>query len=212
MIRLVLLILLILTTHFSFCYCQVFNKEDHYYDQFPEQRPAGEQDNPFTNVIWILIPALIICFAYYLTAGRDDALALQIFYALILLALMTPLLRLTMERTSLISKENQTRYSINPIYAMKAYPITYGMTRVEVEEKWGSPRLISSQLAGQEEWLYSREEPSVKFRIGGKYWFAYIDEWFEFYRVILIFRDGILLNSEPDLESINKAKVPKIKA
>lgn len=206
----ILLFLLILANSVSFCYSQESGGIDHYYDQFSDQHFAEEKKSAFVNVLWILIPGILIWFAYYLSAGKDYTSAIKIFFSLCFLATIVPIVGFNIQKSNLITKENQTRYSKNPVHVMRMFPLAYGMAEDEVIRKWGSPRSLSSGFAGGEELLYSRIELNVKFRFMGSYSLVSMNGSRELYLVKLIFRDGILVDSEPSLALIKEARVPKI--
>lgn len=203
----VLIILCLLTPALRLSYCQSGLEADPYYDQFKDKHFAEEKKSGLINFLYIVFPGLIIWFAYYFITGRNDAGGFKIFYILIFVAIVFPIIGFSLAVSSLTAKENPTRFSSNPASTIKTYPLRYGMSKEEVRRKWGNPREITRRL-GEEVWFYCRLEPKVDFRLGGQYWFCHVKEWREAHPISLIFRGDSLVYSAPSTVLLKTAKTP----
>lgn len=200
--RIVLILLCLLTPALRLSHCQSGLEADPYYEQFKDKHFAQEKQSALINFLYIIISGLIIWFAYYFIAGRNDAGGIKIFYVLIFLAIVFPIIGFSVQVQSLTAKGNPTRFSRNPSATIKAYPLRYGMTQEEIRQKWGNPREIS-QSFGEEVWFYNRLEPRVDFRLGGQYWFCHVTGWREVNAITLIFRGDSLVGSDPRTLLVN---------
>jgi hypothetical protein len=196
-IRIALILICLLTPALRLSYCQSGLEEDPYYEQFKDKHFTEAKKSGLINFLYIVFSGLIIWFAYYFIAGRNDVGGLKIFYVLIFIAIIFPTLGFYIQVSNLTAKENLTRFSRNPTSTIKTYPLKYGMTQEEVRRKWGNPR-ESTQGLGGEVWFYCRLEPRVDFRLGGQYWFCHVKGWREVHAVSLVFRGDLLVDSNPN--------------
>jgi|GEM_PF-5927775 len=197
-VALIVLILLLLMPAFRLSYCQSGLEEDPYYEQFKDKHFAQEKQSALINLLYLVFGGLIVWFAYYFIAGRSDAGGIKVFFVLIVLSMLVPIVGFSVQVSSLTAKENISRFSKNPDSTIKSRPLRYGMTQQEVRSKWGSPREITHRF-DEEIWFYCRLVPKVDFRFAGTaYWFCQVRGWQEVRPVSLIFRSGSLVGSLPE--------------
>jgi len=143
----------------------------------------------------------------------------------LLLIAVFPLTCYRIEMVKLEAEVNNTPYSQHPLRVVRQYPLAPGMTKAEVERRWGAPRSIGNwgprgqihsyydPLKGpagtdfmtntgpvEDHWYYSRR---YSFSSGiGKF-----IELEDAYKVELVFYDGKLGYSMPSIENINQGKL-----
>lgn len=203
------ILLIIIINYVS--YAQTDMANTHYYEQFNDTYWQQESRAALNEALWLIIPGLVIWLAYYLTAGRFNISSVIIFFAIIIIAMIIPIVRIDYIKARLISRENISVYAKNPIRTMKKHPLFYGISQAQVLEMWGEPKVVDKNMLGEEWWFYSRREPVSKGSIwfGGSYVFSYgsFSEWKDLYEISLLFRDGKLVYVEPAIELIRNGKV-----
>ncbi|MFA6216669.1 MAG: hypothetical protein WDL87_03340 [Candidatus Omnitrophota bacterium] len=185
----------------SACYCQ----------DYLAQGLSEDEKRSMYVVAGIFLYVFVYVMSIYLSPHIERRWKNTFNLVSLLLIAVIPLTCYRIEMVKLESEVNNTRYSQHPLRVVRQYPLAPGMTKAEVEQRWGTPRSIGNWgPAGTEfmtntgpvedHWYYSRMY-STSSGIGN---FLVLEAA---YKVELVFYDGKLGYAMPSIENINQGKL-----
>lgn len=184
-----------------FCYAETAAGNSEY----SMLAPLDSSEKDYLMIaFWLVVPAVVLLLARSFLY-RDVFTAAVWFPLIIVVAILISGLSAGRIWSKSFSKENIGRYSKNPIETMKKYPLSYGMTRDDVKERWGIPsRIFNIGPLSEYNSMYSDTTQ--------EYWYYYRRGYVGWkkgssYEVKLIFWDGKLKDSYPGIDLINKGQV-----